>query len=1833
MNSVRKRKSSSRKAGSSRSKVAKNEGPECRPPATQDLQPLSPDHKTVSSLSNEELSSSWRRSSRFKGQSQALSPDPVTEGHAQSTECPPSAEETDESLIIPDDEGHGGGRQTGRRKGGVKRKKEEAGSQQNEDEEEEVEIDRDLDRELENKSRQHNLTSANVRSIIHEVLTNEHVVAMMKAAINETEPVPVFEPKMTRSKLKEVVEKGVVIPAWNISPIKKPKEVKGPQFVDIPLEEEDSSDEEYCPDEEEEDETAEETLLESDLESTASSPRGSRANLHRAHSEWEDDRSCSPAQGSRRSRHLTVDVVPMGPPPPPKSVAPPGPSRGPSECSFMEKLHAVDEELATGSECLESYQSLSGGGGEDSLMAFRTRSKRPLRNVPLGRLEAELRAPDITPDMYEYGSAPEDREWTQWLQGLMSSDNENEEEADDEDDPEYNFLADIDEPDVEDYRNDRAVRITKKEVNELMEELFDTFQDEMGVQDQDEEGHEEEEEKEEDLPQQETPNFSILQTIPYEDPLADILTERYRTVKEQLAALRRRRALLESQGVPWPPPRPVSPPCPMILTQTQKLQLQQQIQQHVQLLTQANMLCSPVEALQAEASTTKQFLIELQMFAQRGEETHGLTDPGFVSIFRSCNLQGAVSLLEELENTPLPENFVFSAVTRHPSMPPHLAWLMATRPVFLYPELLPEVSLDPALHPPRLHKFYTPAEDCLVILGHKHFKDTPNPFKLMAHYLLGARENTQLRLHIREVCLGQSSNIIKSYFLENKFPTMSPACEWVSPTDQRPPVERNEHLMPFWLVRSLEIIYEEVKKYNQSGSDTEFQTTNADGCSSPGEENTPTPTAGRLKGAPKKTIYSFPQGTCYPPTCPKDLVLTFSGFRHLHDSSSNPVSCTQDPSNPTSPKGLTPHALTLSKPGSVKCVKYAKRKPSGQAPFSNLPPPTPPSPALANPNISAVPTSSSPSQAMPSNITTSNLFTSASSNVAFTESSVPDQPPPSSIAPLNSSNSAPSEHITLLITNPSKPVSTNSALVQPSNLLILEPCVLTPLNASKCIPIKASTQPTTNSLRLTLPKPSSNPSHSGTASAEQTKASRKVVSIQPKAVESLQASHTPSMQTSSGVNFSSLGTVTGTGETGIAVSSLATEAQACTNPGNVVINIPSPLSTTIIYPTPAPKVMAHTSSRSARLVKDQMSQRCGTLLKLSKLPTLLPGPKPAPVQPSTAKLLPMSQTATPQFLLLPPGCLVAGNCVKRSNAVLKPKPVQGHIQEPRMAQDTMKGRKDGVQVISGRIQNVPENVEAPQGVSSERPSCEGEPDCVKVAVEEGERAAEPEEENKEENEEDNECGAEEFGEPFLTLSESSGSPTPSLARDEGAEEMTDKKRREKENGAGISQVSAPKPHNSGSEEGENGKAEAGRDKMAKSDVEVMSPASEASVLSVPELQETMEKLTWLASEGRSEDRESSDEDQTSIPQSVPHCDKDFPDSDPLRDCKDVAFAQAYLEKVCETLRVVPGKAEEFLKVLYEFERDLEGRTSVELFNRLKPVLRDWPELLRDFAAFLQPEQAQECGLLEEQRAFERSRRFLRQLELSFGENSACYLKVVRALQDGPSFSHAGSKEMKTQIELLFRGHSHLLEEFWVFFKQLHPSVQCLSDEDDEEDETDSVCSTQTIQSVEESLYCQPIRASLSLDKMERHTARANCMRESDDKVRETDTANQSVGRDTLITGNEDEEVNSDEEEEESLSLDPPVCAKNISLMPSGERIVLWTREADRVILTACQQRGANQSTFHAISTQLGNKTPNEVCARFQDLMRLFQKSTKQLCTEDLDSDTEEPFSADEEKPD
>ncbi|XP_062865780.1 GON-4-like protein isoform X2 [Trichomycterus rosablanca] len=1414
-------------------------------------------------------------------------------------------DESEKTLTITDVNEHVPAQRSGRTKRGMKRKRgttetgslegvEEEGDDDDDDEiQPEVEIDPELDRELESKSRQHNLTSANVRSIIHEVLTNEHVVAMMKAAINETEPVPVFEPKMTRSKLKEVVEKGVVIPAWNISPIKKPSQVKVPQFVDIPLEEEDSSDEEYRPDEEEEDETAEETLLESDLESTASSPRGTRLSLNRSYSECEGENSCSPRQTLRRARHVQVEVVPMGPPPPPQG---PEPSRHQSESSFMEKLHAVDEELAIGTDRMDTYQSLT-TNGEDGLMAFRTRSKRPLRDVPLGRLEAELIAPDITPDMYENGSAPEDREWTGWLQGLMNSDVENEEEGDDEDDPDFNFLADIDEPDVEDYRNDKAVRITKKEVNDLTEELFDTFQDELAGLD--EEGHEEEEEKEEEETSQQDPP-SILETIQYEDPLADILTQSYSTVREKLAAVRKRKAVLESKGVPIPPPRPKRPSSPisLFLSPAHKLHLQQHVQQHVQLLTQVNMLCRSVDTLQTETCTTRQFLSELQFFAQRGEQAN----PGFVSIFNSCNLQGALSLLEELDQSAKHDAQNPCPVFPGSRIPADLAWLMATRPVFLYPELLPVVKLHPCRH----KSPFTAAASCLVVLGHKHFKDTVHPLKLTCHYLLAGRNIKCLREHVRLSCRKQSPNVIKNYFVEGQCPPMPLACGRVSPTDQRPPLERDRHLLPPWILENLKLFYEEVQKYNLPSPNS--------------QSNVPEESPNSSKDQ-TCTSYTFPAGTRYPPRLPDSVIVTLK-------PRVPPASCKNKA-----------HSASTKPPPSAKDLEEA---------LSRLPPILP---KLAGDPVN-------PNQA---GAVSKRQRTRFSRRRAYRR---------------------------------------NSSNINPGKLIV------------------------------------------GLAA------------------------------TSAGVQAPNI-------------------APMCSSQGSIIMALP----TAFIYPTSTPQ----TQPLSASLANENMSQRCGTLLKLSMDQKLLK---------------PLATSQSSQFLILPPGYVVTSSSHSQA-AQLNPNDDQNVAVSPH---EPPRRKAEGEETELGEIVGNDEEAE--------------------------------------------DCAGRFLGKPFLTLSESSGSPAPSLDEGDDATEVGDGKEQ---------------THRASAQPG--GIAE--ETNTSKNLIEVTMAASETSVLCLPEVQESPK----LPSEPGSEQTGPSDADR-SEPRASETAEKtpksehlhDQTSDDPRRDIKDIAFAQAYLEKVCEAVQVEPGKVEEFLNVLYEFERDSEGRTAVELYARLKPVLSDWPELLRDFAAFLHPEQAQECGLLAEQQAFERSRAFLRQLELTFGEHSVHYRTVVRTLQQGLPKTRRGSEEMKAKLALLFRDHAHLLEEYWVFLEQLHPTVQH-EEEEEEEADTQDVFSHELIGS--------------------------HSKTERTETLEDQSHSEKAAGTEPEVKASTAGDVQS-----HLITSQIPVCAKNISHMPSGKKVVLWTREADRVILTACQQRGASPSTFTAIAAQLGNKTASEVGARYQDLIKLFHKSSK-----------------------
>ncbi|XP_065154232.1 GON-4-like protein isoform X2 [Paramisgurnus dabryanus] len=1912
-----------------------------------------------------------------------------------------------------------------------------------EEEDESEEELRKLDRDLTFKSKKLKLSSVNVRDIIHEVVTNEHVVAMMKATIRDTQDMPMFEPKMTRSKLKEVVEKGVVMGNWNISPIKKANEIKPPQFVDIPLqEEEDSSDEEYCPDEDEEDETAEETFLESDVESTSSSPRGTRHTP--SHTPSEQD---SPRPKPGVSRHLRVEAVPMGPPAPPPQSCSSSRSLRPSD-PFIEKLHAVDKELEQSPLCMEPFQALSNSGGgepDNSLVACRTRSKWPLRNVPLDQLEAELRAPDITPDMYDNVSTPEDREWTHWLQGLMTTHLDNEEEGDEDDDPEYNFLDDLDEPDLEDYRNDRAVRITKKEVNELMEELFETFNDELAANEQDEEGHEEDEDHDEEATN--APQFNVPQAIRFEEPLAHMLTACRRTVKLQLDALQQKREnqTRATQNASGPGMVMMQPSCPLVVTSTQRVQLQQQIQQHVQLLTQANMLCSPVEALKSEAQTTKHFLEELRSFAERAEKGRAAVNPGFRSIFKVCNLQPSLNLLEELNQCPFPLHLPPKPTRRnaahsYPFLPAGLAWLFATRSLFMYPELLPHCSLDPALHPPRSKHYYTKAEDSLIVLGLKHFAQTEFPYHLISRYLIRSKTQDQLRVRVKDMASNRLGHNVIKFFCQNQVvPPLQVMCSPIFPGEECPPVEREQSVMPNWLRKSLPSIH---KAVSQSGL--------------------------RATSITETPNLVFPKGTNYPQFLPKGVHLRLHPSLNTNrplPSKPRPLggfSCptlmplAKAPPCPTATDNLLPSVSSPPSNHGVFLLAQAPSTPVNRVlPLTHLP---------LTPIHGTVP-----------------LSTTCPINFQYIT------PELGSGFPLHPPANLPP---TLVHIPPSAAVNgplLTTRRVRTSGVQKMSNKRKKPPIPRKLVPLKPAPQ---------LPKM---PSPSTSIALNVTQG---IASATPSCVPSPQdlvIRILPATQASESLFLENglttcIGTVTQGSECNFMQT---TPIQKTVENGQIIISHNS--GSQMI---PESSVSSPTESSQYVLVQTVSHTGMPQLLLVPKDSVIQPAPLSSESAPVSLSVVPQNQSAAFE---VSPGTKTT---VVPLNTVTPVTTLPVNVEN---AESEKEGSEGGEAEMTGErweeemagalfgspLLAISESSCSPDSSftstdasvdsgaeASARVDMESECDDPKhlsdseKQMEEGELSDNGKQETPRMLTHSTGDGKEQQSNGGEKLNEGNGEEGGGEERESGGngerdgdkegEKSGGRESSEKKEGDGGGDKEREERDGDGEKDGDGERDEEEEDfddlTQDEDEEEVMSSASEESVLSVPELQETMEKLTWLASErrlcreGDSEEdnsptsptsptspnsqnspasqnsqEENSDDEEDGVmksdemeagegeggklpegdappgddppqasgrgggrgrgrgrppPRSLKRgqrqergskdasklfllYDEQILDNDPMRESKDMAFAQAYLNRVREALQDVPGKVEEFLGLLYEFdEAGGDGQSVVELFSQLKPLLRDWPDLLKDFAAFLLPEQALECGLFEEQQAFDRSRRFLRQLEISFGENPSHYQKIVRALQSGPALSPAGIEELKAQMATLLKGHTHLQGEFWMFFDEMRPpaarpgqfeeavwpedvatgadgegglSVGCgggvwggfeevtLPDlEEDEESHKIRVISNRSKGRKEMRTHgnykdCEwpekdcpcPCHDSSHDTKHRRHK-RKGCLRCHSNKATNSskvlksrdsafpsaDTQSERGGEEkeeergpgeegeaekevkdesgngassphldedvTVCEGDEiipspipeplkkpneeddenqeehlhttpqrqssDEDVSAETGEREytqqstlSPALESPVCAKNISLTASGERVILWTREADRVILTACQQQGANDSTFHAVSEQLGNKTAIEVSSRFRDLMRLFHTSACQASSED--EATEQQSATDEEQ--
>uniref|UniRef100_A0A672TIW9 GON-4-like protein n=1 Tax=Strigops habroptila TaxID=2489341 RepID=A0A672TIW9_STRHB len=1812
-----------------------------------------------------------------------------------------------------------------------------------------IKLDDTLDRTLEDGAKQHNLTVVNVRNILHEVITNEHVVAMMKAAISETEDIPLFVTFSFLSELQGVSSAGNLRSgsATRLSKVATSVLLQPPQFVDIPLEEDDSSDEEYQPEDEDEDETAEESLLESDVESTASSPRGAKRSRTRRSSDEEGGTLCEMEKVTTPVvRHISAEVVPMGPPPPPK------PKQN-KDSTFMEKLHAVDEELASSPVCMDSYQSL-----DDSLIAFRTRSKRPLKDVPLGQLEAELRAPDITPDMYDPNTA-DDEEWKRWLGGLMNDDVENEDEADDDDDPEYNFLEDLDEPDTEDFRNDRAVRITKKEVNELMEELFETvmllrvcsqFQDEMGFSNMEDEGPEDE-----DNVTESRPNFNTPQALRFEEPLANLLNEQHRTVKEQLEQLRMKKSSIKPpQEMEKSKPQNEKPLQSLVLDSGQRKRLQQQMQQHVQLLTQIHLLASSNPALSSEASTTRMFLSELGNFARSSTLLRLSFNPKFQTMFQPCNLKGALQLIEDFHAQVQvdwsPRKAVKKSANEFPCLPKQVAWILATRRVFMYPELLPVCSLK--ANPPRDKIIFTKAEDNLLALGLKHFEGTEFPKPLISKYLLPTKTAHQLTVRIKNLNMNRApDNIIRYYKKTKQLPVLFKCCEEIQPDEWKPPVEREEHRLPFWLKASLPSIQGELKQLAE------------DAREAPGSPDA----EAVLLGTGKETSDTECDEK-YPLLMPKGLVLTLKplanrfsrrAWRRQRSSALKPVLIRPSPC-------LQPSTNTINIQRTVKLSQSEAPPSKVMVQIPRLIQPAPvmqPVPGVQPLNVPAV--------------------VGSGDGLEFQNV-------------LSASHSDSRQAFSAAV--PPALVSSNPVAIQPKLMLpalagakVRKPCVRKGYQRKK----GAKSAPLIKTSPLIQPSP--------------------VILTVPAATVKV-------VNIGNGCNMiQPINTTVGRGTQAIPVTTLLVNPSTFPCPLNQPL-VTSSIPSLIVSPNPVGLSASSVGENEEQL---NLVPSCPAGNNKS---TAEPKAEPAELYPSCSAVSPKKDCGTnpatantgSQEKVNKSDCcswtVVEGeeNASESLSVDLLP-----HLEAP---DETVKIESEESNDATKEVNPAQKRDLVCAEVKEEFMLDLGQELNMEAACSCSDGLKEMKKEHalcdKKGEEQRWALQSSPHGEQQMDAGGvaapqvSSESPkNPSYTADVEAEFSSPLGRPEDSSSIDGQSVGTPAgPEAGGEREGQEEEEEDDFDDFTQDEDEEMSSASEESILSVPELQETMEKLTWLATkrrlsqEGDSEEENSQEENSEpeeeeeeegegieslqkddeicgdtseepksafplakAAPQVEAHrippgenmkapgksrsshrtrnkrgraraskdtskllllFDEDILERDPLREQKDLAFAQAYLTRVREALQHVPGKYEDFLRVIYEFEISTDKRTAVDLYSTLQKLLHDWPQLLTDFAAFLLPEQALECGLFEEQQAFEKSRKFLRQLEICFAENPAHHQKIIKVLQSCTDCLPQEIAELKTQMWQLLKGHDHLQDEFSIFFDHLRPSASRMGDFEEinwteekeyefdgfeevslpdveEEDEPPKMHAASRTKKRKEiggqnndkevewvdgmkecSCSCHEGSSDLKLKKSKRRTCSHCSSKVCENKFYKNkdsqelaanhvqqESSPQPEGKDSgmskepaeesLENRDEGEDVQSrtktgsrkaeslasgpdemgcaesrsksnanqcfqghqhseqveysvvsaslgqrDEEQQQQRVTEATVCAKNSKVSSTGEKVVLWTREADRVILTTCQEKGAQLETFHAISQKLGNKTASEVSHRFRELMRLFHTS-------------------------
>ncbi|XP_034246249.1 uncharacterized protein LOC117648120 [Thrips palmi] len=313
----------------------------------------------------------------------------------------------------------------------------------------------EIERQLEAKAERNRLTVPNVKNILRSVITNPYVQAMVRRSIKSGDVAVSgdsddlsFEPRLTRAKARLLCdsnESSYSEVQWVGTPHKTPSGSECQALINEEMNDDSEDDEEYHPGE---DEPSDNDCSERD---------GS-------------ERDISLDQQSPANFDLDTDSCPATPNPSPKPLITDSATQTNWSEDGVFKVPMAPSELQLDQNTEEN-------------IALRTRSKLPLNDTPLEEIEQAFIPPDITPDLYD--TTCDNADWQEFLKEFMQPmRSEVQNPDDDEEDPEYNVLAEEEIIDKEELRRDRAVKVSKRELNELMRELLE-FTENFSSEDED----------------------------------------------------------------------------------------------------------------------------------------------------------------------------------------------------------------------------------------------------------------------------------------------------------------------------------------------------------------------------------------------------------------------------------------------------------------------------------------------------------------------------------------------------------------------------------------------------------------------------------------------------------------------------------------------------------------------------------------------------------------------------------------------------------------------------------------------------------------------------------------------------------------------------------------------------------------------------------------------------------------------------------------------------------------------------------------------------------------------------------------------------------------------------------------------------------------------------------------------------------------------------------------------------------------------------------------------------------------------------------------------------